>query len=49
MIEKLWVRVDGFYEYRESMVNDLMNNNLEKGMTYKQMTDLIGEPEILLI
>lgn len=37
--------IDGFYEYREVMVNDLMNNHLEKGMNYQQLTDLIGKPE----
>jgi hypothetical protein len=37
--------VDGFYEYRESMAKDLMENHLEKGITYQQLTDLIGEPE----
>ncbi len=37
--------VDGFYKYRESMEKDLMENHLKKGMTYQQLTDLIGEPE----
>ena len=37
--------VDGFYKYRESMAQELMENHLEKGMTYQQLTDLIGEPE----
>ncbi|MBL7472079.1 hypothetical protein [Robertkochia sediminum] len=37
--------VDGFYMFRESMANDLIENHLEKGMTYKELTDLIGEPE----
>ena len=35
---------DGFYEYRENMVSDLIKNYLQKGMTYKQLTDLIDEP-----
>ena len=39
--------VDGFYKFRESMANDLMENHLEKGMTYQQLIDLIGEPENL--
>ncbi|WBL23863.1 hypothetical protein [Zunongwangia sp. HRR-M8] len=26
---------DGFYEYRENMVQDLMANHLEKGMKIK--------------
>jgi len=37
--------VDGFYQFREVMVKDIMENHLKKGMTYKQLTDLIGEPE----
>ena len=37
--------IDGFYEFREVMVKDLMENHLEKGMTYEQLTDLIGKPE----
>ena len=37
--------VDGFYKFRELMANDLMENHLEKGMTYQELTDLIGEPE----
>ena len=39
------VSVDGFYKYRESMINDLMNYHLKKGMTYNQLTELIGKPE----
>ena len=27
------------------MAQELMENHLEKGMTYQQLTDLIGEPE----
>lgn len=37
--------VDGFYTYRESMAKDLVENHLKKGLTYQQLTDLIGEPE----
>ena len=37
--------VDGFYKYRESMAKDLMENHLEIGMTFHQLTDLIGQPE----
>ena len=37
--------VDGFYQYRESMAKDLMENHLKKGMTYQQLTNLIGESE----
>jgi hypothetical protein len=35
----------GFYKYRENMVNDLMKTYLRKGMTYVQVTELIGIPE----
>jgi len=36
--------IDGFYEYRENMINDLIDNQLSKGMTYCQLTNMIGEP-----
>ncbi|MHA7944885.1 hypothetical protein ACJOV8_017540 [Formosa sp. 3Alg 14/1] len=36
--------VDGFYDYRENMVNDLIENHLQKGMSYKNVIDLLGEP-----
>jgi hypothetical protein len=39
--------IDGFHQFREVMVKDLMENHLEKGMTYRQLTDLIGKPENL--
>jgi len=35
---------DGFYEYRENMVSDLIENHLQKGMSYKNVIDLLGEP-----
>lgn len=38
-------RADGFYKFRESMANNLMESHLKKGMTYPELTDLIGEPE----
>lgn len=38
--------IDGFYKFREVMVKDLMEKHLKRGMTYKQITDLIGKPEI---
>ncbi|MFA9187535.1 hypothetical protein AAGV33_03420 [Flavobacterium sp. FBOR7N2.3] len=38
-------KFDGFYENRENMVNDLFKNHLKKGMKYKKLTDLIGEPQ----
>ena len=37
--------IDGFYKFRESMANDLTENHLEKGMTYQELTYLIGEPD----
>jgi outer membrane protein assembly factor BamE (lipoprotein component of BamABCDE complex) len=37
-------RFDGFYEYRENMVQDLMENHLEKGMELKNVVKLLGEP-----
>ena len=33
------------YDNRESMVQDLMDNHLHKGMTYKELKELIGQPE----
>ena len=38
-------RFDGFYKYRENMVQDLMGNYLEKGMELKRVIELLGEPE----
>ena len=35
---------DGYYEYRELMVQDLITNHLQKGMSYKKVIDLLGEP-----
>jgi len=37
-------RFDGFYEYRKNMVQDLMENHLEKGMEFKKVVELLGEP-----
>ena len=37
-------RFDGFYENRENMVQDLMENHLEKGMDLKNVIELLGEP-----
>jgi hypothetical protein len=39
--------VDGFYKYRKSMSKGLVDNHLEKGITYQQLTDLIRESENL--
>ena len=38
-------RFDGFYEYRENMVQDLMENHLQKGMDLKKVVKLLGEPD----
>jgi hypothetical protein len=38
-------QVDGFYKNRENMSNDLLENNLNKGMKYKNLIELIGKPE----
>jgi|SRR5690554_6559549 len=38
-------RFDGFYEYRENMVQDLMENHLHKGMDLKKVVELLGEPD----
>ena len=41
--EKWNERDDIFYAYREKMVKDLMKNHLKKGMTYKEVIELLGE------
>ncbi len=44
--KKLWKdSVDGFYEHREKMITDLMENRLSNGMTYQSVIDLLGNPE----
>lgn len=43
--KELWSKsTDGFYIYREKMIDDLMANKLEKGMSYKSVIDLLGKP-----
>jgi len=37
-------RFDGFYEYRDNMVQDLMDNHLTKGMDLNEVIELIGAP-----
>ncbi len=37
-------RFDGFYEYRENMVQNLMESHLKKGMDLKNVIELLGEP-----
>jgi hypothetical protein len=35
----------GIYPNRDEMLKDLMNNHQLKGLTYRQLVDLLGEPE----
>jgi hypothetical protein len=35
----------GIYPKREKMLKDLMSHHQLKGLTYKQLIDLLGEPE----
>lgn len=37
-------KFDGFYEYRELMVNDLISNHLNTESTYNQIVEKIGKP-----
>jgi hypothetical protein len=44
--EEKWNESDGiFYTNREKMVNDLLENHLKKGMTYKEVINLLGSSE----
>ena len=44
--KKKWhERDDIFYAFRENMVNDLMKNHLKKGMSYKEVINLLGKSE----
>lgn len=36
---------DMFYAYRENMVDDLMENHLKKGMTYREVEELLGKSD----
>jgi hypothetical protein len=36
---------DKFYAYRENMVNDLMKYYLKKGMTFREVEELLGKSE----
>ena len=43
--KELWsVSIDGFYEHREKMITDILENRLSKGMTYQSVIDLLGKP-----
>ncbi len=37
--------MDGVYEYREKMIDDVMDNYLKKGMTKKEVIQLLGNPD----
>lgn len=39
------VREDIFYAYRERMTDDLMKNYLKKGMTYREVVELLGSAD----
>ena len=39
--------VDGFYLYRENMVEDLTKNYLQSGMKYERIISLLGKPQNL--
>ena len=42
----LWdKKEDIFFDNRKDIVNDLMKNHLRRGMHYKQVIQLIGEPQ----
>ncbi len=36
---------DGFYTYREKMIDDVMNNYLKNGMTKKEVIQLLEKPD----
>ena len=41
-----WNDMDDFmYANRESMISDLMKSHLRKGMTFKEVVELLGNPE----
>lgn len=44
--EKWNKKDDIFYDYRESMVKDLMKNHLKERMTYNEVCELLGTSEI---
>ncbi len=43
--KELWsMSIDGFYEHRDKMTSDLLENRLNIGMTYQSVIDLLGKP-----
>lgn len=44
---RIWKEMDGnSYSKREPLINDLIKNHLYKGMKYREIKDLLGNPEI---
>ena len=41
---KEWNHIDGSYNHRDLMIQDLMKNILHKGMTYKELEKILGKP-----
>ena len=45
-----WLKIDDMeYPYRKSMLHDLVNNHNLKGLSYKQLTEIIGEQQKNLV
>lgn len=36
--------LDGFCDYRESMIEDVMHHQLQKGMHIRQVREILGQP-----
>jgi outer membrane protein assembly factor BamE (lipoprotein component of BamABCDE complex) len=41
---KEWNHIDGSYNHRDLMIQDLMKNVLHKGMSYKELEKIVGKP-----
>ncbi len=39
-----WNHIDGSYNHRDLMTQDLMKNILHKGMTFKELEKILGKP-----
>lgn len=39
-------KVDGFYSYREFMIQDVLENQLQNGMPLREVIALLGTPEL---